>query len=56
MYNLENDISETNNMANEHPEMVQQMEKLFQENRSETEGFPYGGVVQNYKAKEKYLK
>lgn len=56
LYNLDEDISETNNIASEHTEMVQQMEKLFKKNRSETEGSPYGGVVQDYKAKEKFLK
>ncbi|MCC5929188.1 MAG: sulfatase-like hydrolase/transferase [Cyclobacteriaceae bacterium] len=56
LYNLDMDISETNNIANEHPEMVQQMEKLFHEKRSDTNGFPYGGVIQNYRARDKHSK
>ena len=56
LYNLDVDISETINVANEHPEIIQKMNKLFKEARSETEGFPYGGVVQDYKAKDKYEK
>ena len=54
LYNIDVDISESNNIAEEHPGIVQQMEKLFQENHSETEGFPYDGVVQDYKAKDKF--
>ncbi|MDX1284193.1 MAG: sulfatase-like hydrolase/transferase [Draconibacterium sp.] len=55
LYNLSEDISEKNNLASEHPEIVKQMEKIFKENRSETKGFPYGGKVQNYKAKDKHI-
>lgn len=54
LFNLEIDISETNNLASEYPEIVLKMNQLFEKNRIETEGFPYGGVVQNYKAKDKY--
>lgn len=54
LYNLDVDISENNNIADENPEMIQKMDKLFEEARSETEGFPYGGVIQNYKAKDKF--
>jgi len=54
LYNLEDDISETKNIAADHPEIVEKMQKLFEENRTETEGFPYGGVVQDYKPKDKY--
>ncbi|QGY44300.1 sulfatase-like hydrolase/transferase [Maribellus comscasis] len=53
LYNLATDISETNNVAKDNPEMVQRMKELFEKNRSETPGFPYGGAVQNYKAKDK---
>jgi len=54
LYNLDKDISETKNMAAEHPDIVQKMNQLFENNRTETPGFPYGGVVQNYKAKDRY--
>jgi arylsulfatase A-like enzyme len=53
LYDLNTDISERNNIAGEHPEMVKQMNELFDQ-RSETPGFPNGGVVQNYKPVEKY--
>ena len=54
LYNLEEDRDETTNLAGEHPEIVQEMEKLFEDARTKTEGFPFGGKVQDYKAKEKH--
>jgi len=54
LYNLDVDISEANNIANEHPDIVKEVKRIFEEERTETPGFPYGGVVQNYKPKEKY--
>ncbi|MCY1719993.1 arylsulfatase [Prolixibacteraceae bacterium Z1-6] len=53
LYNLDTDISETNNVADEHPEMIQKMRNIFETQRADTDGFPYGGVIQNYKAKDK---
>lgn len=53
IYDLNTDISETNNLADEHPEIIQKMNQLFENNRSETDGFPYGGVIQDYKPKDK---
>ncbi len=43
LYNLEIDISETNNIADQHPELVKKMEQIFKEERSENVHFPYGG-------------
>ncbi len=54
LYYLDTDISELNNVAGEHPEIVQKMNQIFEKERSETSGFPYGGFVQNYKPKDKY--
>ncbi len=54
LYDLSKDIAESNNIADKHPDMVEKMNKLFEEGRTETDGFPYGGVVQDYKAKEKF--
>jgi arylsulfatase A-like enzyme len=54
LYNLDEDISETNNLAKDHPEIIQKMNEIFEKNRSETKGFPYGGVVQDYKPKDKF--
>ncbi len=54
LYNLDVDISESNNIANKHPEIIQKMNKLFEKARSPAEGFPYGGVIQDYRAREKF--
>lgn len=53
LYNLNNDISESNNVAEEHPELVKKMNIIFEEERTETPGFPYGGVVQDSPARDK---
>ena len=54
LYDLSKDISETNNIAAGHPEIVKEMNRIFEEERSKTPGFPYAGVVQDYKPKDKY--
>lgn len=41
-YNLDTNISEANDIAREHPDVVQRMEKIFEEGRSENEHYPYG--------------
>lgn len=43
LYDLSIDISETNNIADQHPELVRQMEKIFKEERSDNVHYPYGG-------------
>lgn len=53
LYNLIDDINETNDVAVDNPEIVTDMNTLFIEARTETEGFPFGGKVQDYKAKDK---
>ncbi|MCK4922439.1 MAG: sulfatase-like hydrolase/transferase [Bacteroidales bacterium] len=53
LYDLSKDISESNNIANKHPEIVKQVNDLF-EQRSKTPGFPRGGVVQTYRAKDRH--
>tara|TARA_Y100000590_G_scaffold133001_2_gene152059 strand:- start:1056 stop:2597 length:1542 start_codon:yes stop_codon:yes gene_type:complete len=55
LYNLDKDISEINNVASQHPELVNKISVIFETNRTETPGFPYGGVVQNYKSQDKFL-
>jgi hypothetical protein len=50
VYNLDNDISESINVAAKHPELVQKMKTIFEEERTDTPGFPYGGVLKNSKA------
>ncbi|MBR8536152.1 sulfatase-like hydrolase/transferase [Carboxylicivirga sediminis] len=47
LYNLDIDIKEQNNIAAEHPEIVELMEQAFK-NRSDNEAFPEGGVIQDY--------
>jgi arylsulfatase A-like enzyme len=55
LYDLSKDISETNNIASDHSEIVEKMNQIFEEERTETEGFPFGGKVQNYKPKDKFV-
>ena len=54
LYDLDMDVSESNNLANRHPEIVEKMNNLFETSRSEAPGFPYGGVVQNYESQDWY--
>ncbi|MFV0506402.1 MAG: sulfatase-like hydrolase/transferase [Bacteroidales bacterium] len=54
LYNLEEDLYETTNVAEQHPEMIEKVGKLFKEGRVDTEGFPYGGKAQDYVAAKKY--
>jgi arylsulfatase A len=54
IYDLSKDISETNNIASDHLEIVKQVNEIFERERSATEGFPYGGVIQDYKSKDKF--
>jgi len=56
LYDLDSDLYETSDVAKEHPAIVEKMNRLLKETRTETEGFPYGGKIQDYSAKEKYLK
>jgi arylsulfatase A-like enzyme len=44
IYDLSKDISEENNIADQHPELVKRMEKIFEEERSENIHYPYGGA------------
>jgi arylsulfatase A-like enzyme len=44
LYNLETDLSEENNIASEHNEMVKQMNRLFEESRTDNSYYPYGGI------------
>ncbi len=47
LYDLELDISESNNIADQHPELVKKMEQIFMEERSVNVHYPYGGTVKN---------
>ena len=48
VFDLKNDESETINIAEKHPEIVEQAEKIFLNERKNTNGFPYGGIKQNF--------
>ena len=41
-------------MAKQYPEVVKQMEALFKGARTETDYFPYGGVMQKAEAQDEY--
>ncbi len=47
LYDLEIDISEKNNVANLYPEIVKELKEIFNQ-RSHSEYFPLGGVIQHY--------
>jgi len=44
LYDLTKDIGETNNIAAEHPELVSEMEAIFQSARTPSEVFTFGGT------------
>ena len=48
VYNLIDDESETNDISNLYPNIVKKAEHIFVNERSDTFGFPYGGVVQYF--------
>lgn len=54
LYDLEQDVSETRNLAQVHPEIVARMNQIFASSRTETPGFPYGGLVQNHRSQDRY--
>ncbi len=45
LYDLSKDISEANNIADQHPDVVSEVEQLFIEQRSENPHYPYGGMT-----------
>jgi len=47
VYNLENDVSETHNIADTQPELVQKMEQIVKNERAYNEHYPYGGYTKN---------
>lgn len=44
LYDLSTDISEANDIAKQHPEIVERMNKIFREERSKNPHYPYGGA------------
>ena len=53
LYNLQDDEGENNNLMIQYPEIVEKAKNIFKYSRSETNGFPYGGVKQNHKSMHK---
>ncbi len=43
LYNLETDLFETNNVANQHPEIVEQMNQIFEKESVKNEHYPNAG-------------
>ncbi|WP_066631338.1 arylsulfatase [Labilibacter marinus] len=43
LYDLDKDISEANNVASQYPELIKRVDKIFKEERTANEHFPYGG-------------
>jgi arylsulfatase A-like enzyme len=54
LYDLSKDESESKDIAADHPAIVQQFDEIFENERDNTVGFPYGGVKQDYKSQDKY--
>jgi arylsulfatase A-like enzyme len=55
LYNLKSDPQETRNIAGDHPEMIERFQQLLKDATVETEAFPYGGKIQPYKARDRYI-
>jgi len=43
IYDLTKDISESNNIADQHPDLVFKVNSIFEQNRNENPHYPYGG-------------
>ena len=54
LYDLEQDLSETRDLAQAHPEIATRMAQIFATSRTETPGFPYGGLAQNHRSQDRY--
>ena len=54
LYDIKNDEGETNNLARFHSDIIKQAQNIFKYSRSEVNGFPYGGVAQDYKSMDRY--
>ena len=48
LYNLNIDESETNDLSEEHPEIIARITEIFQSSRNQATAFPYGGIVQDH--------
>jgi len=46
LYNLETDLSETENIASEHPEVIEKINTIFKKDRTDNPHYPYGGSTE----------
>ena len=56
LYNIKTDEEEKNNLAHLNPVIVEKAKSIFEKSRSDTDGFPYGGVIQDYKSMDRFEK
>lgn len=54
LYDLERDPKEQSDLAEQFPDRIQTMEELMKRARTPHPYFPYGGVVQDYRARERF--
>jgi len=55
LYNIINDEGEKNNIAYFYPDIIKKVQNIFENSRSEVNGFPYGGVAQDYKSMDRFV-
>ena len=56
LYNIKIDQAESNNIAHLHPDILLKAQNVFENSRSDTPAFPYGGIKQNYKSMDKFVR
>ena len=54
LYDLLSDTSEITNIAESNPDIIDRVSRIFNNDRSETIGFPYGGVNQDYRSMDRF--
>ena len=54
LYDLLGDTSEITNIAESNPDIIDRVSHIFNNDRSETIGFPYGGVNQDYRSMDRF--
>ena len=54
LYDLLNDPGEMSDIADSNSDIIDQINRIFNNDRSETSGFPYGGVNQDYRSMDRF--